>query len=115
MAQEEAARIAKKLAELETKKKAMTTEHNHLNEEHDVALARIDDARDDLKEQRRLAHVHAQSAHDVENMPASVDPDDLPVIDGRAVLELDVMNCGVDVGCLGVNEAYDNTPALAIA
>lgn len=105
MAQEEAARIAKQIADLDAKTKEMTTERSHLNDEHDTALARIDDARADLKEQRKIAHVHGRSEHDVVDVPASVvhfgevDPDDIPVVDGSEREVVDV-NCGVGAGCM---------------
>ena len=109
MAQEEAARIAKQLADLDAKSKAMTEERSHLNDDHDTALARIEDARADLKEQRNIARVHGRSEHDVVDVPASVvhfgevDPDDIPVIDGSE-REVVNMNCGVGAGCMSPEE-----------
>ena len=81
--------------------------------------ALIDDARADLRKQRKLAHKHGHSsAHDIVNMPESVDSDglvEIPVIDYSETSGPDEVNCGVGPGCLSMAEADDNMPALAIA
>ena len=121
MAQEEAARIARKLAELDAQSTTITKERKLLDGEHSAALERIEDARADLKEQRSIAHVHGSArspvqVHHVVNVPASVvrfaevDPDDIPMVDGSAPREV-VSNCGVGGGCMGADEGDEGDEA----
>ena len=119
MAQDEAARVAKKLADLDAKTRLISSERNQLSGEHDAALALIDDARADLRKQRKLAHKYGHSSvHDIVSMPESVDSDvlvEIPVIDYSETSGPDEVNCGLGPGCLSMAEADDNMPALAIA